>query len=487
MRGGVANTSAPASRPLPMPGAVPGGATTLCHPVPENHPVGGVTRGDLLIKTVLWKYYTQGVCNLSSEACRFAHGTSELRRKPKVNSETLCQSFNASGFCDAGAQCPYLHMRNEVRASGEEPCKLFAAGMCKNGEFCRFLHARFVDYKGATITLTPDVLCLLPLDSVQAGGSAAGTGCTFLIEDPFLTLGKHVPPEYALTQLQPDSTKRYSRRYFHNPGKSGALMVVEFPPKDRQDACPRTMAPGTRLVPAPAQSHVIYTSLHTNSGGGSAIPSRVLDRGGGSASETAQSAASAGFCHSGADGGRGWRSSDAGRDTTATRASFHSLSDSTAVHGERSKRKTEQREIDRVATWFIHRLNAGDSACKEECAQRGPMGLRSVSKATFKKFCKAGETREAMKSRERAGQMVREAIHRAGDTLHRQELSVFLFRVIASFDEQRNTRDALVDDAAKEAVLIGAKENTKRSGAGKGFKLLEAGPENDRGLQKKET
>lgn len=86
------------------------------------------------VKTKMCKYYVRGNCT-RGEACRYAHGTSEIRRVPRrperyeygrsdrsdrnrrpPNYKTvLCNNWEEDGHCPRGGRCTFAHGEDELR------------------------------------------------------------------------------------------------------------------------------------------------------------------------------------------------------------------------------------------------------------------------------------------------------------------------------------------------------------------------------------
>uniref|UniRef100_A0A0G4FDN4 C3H1-type domain-containing protein n=1 Tax=Chromera velia CCMP2878 TaxID=1169474 RepID=A0A0G4FDN4_9ALVE len=78
-----------------------------------------------LFKTQLCKHFASGSCPLG-EACRFAHGTDDLRVRPELEKTSLCYSVLKGFACARGNQCTYAHSFEELnaaRAAASDPGK----------------------------------------------------------------------------------------------------------------------------------------------------------------------------------------------------------------------------------------------------------------------------------------------------------------------------------------------------------------------------
>jgi len=70
-----------------------------------------------LEKTQLCKYFMKRRCK-RGDACRFAHGAEQLRRRPDLYRTELCAGFVSHGSCAYGPRCRFAHSVEELRPVG---------------------------------------------------------------------------------------------------------------------------------------------------------------------------------------------------------------------------------------------------------------------------------------------------------------------------------------------------------------------------------
>lgn len=101
-----------------------------------------VSNAVIAAKTRLCVKYEKGTC--TSPTCTFAHGSTELRKKPDLRKTKLCESFTTINSCAKGSECTYAHGVHELQATSEyfktSICPNWKQGHCDAGAHCRHAH-----------------------------------------------------------------------------------------------------------------------------------------------------------------------------------------------------------------------------------------------------------------------------------------------------------------------------------------------------------
>mmetsp|Transcript_154000 Transcript_154000/g.279805 ORF Transcript_154000/g.279805 Transcript_154000/m.279805 type:complete len:370 (-) Transcript_154000:71-1180(-) len=77
-------------------------------------PKGADSTSAIFIKTKMCAFHLRGKCT-RGEACKFAHGNTDMTPLPDLYRTSLCSSILLSGMCANGASCKYAHTRDELR------------------------------------------------------------------------------------------------------------------------------------------------------------------------------------------------------------------------------------------------------------------------------------------------------------------------------------------------------------------------------------
>jgi hypothetical protein len=80
------------------------------------HGPSELRRRPVLVKTSLCSDWQLGCCNTSSKNCIYAHGRSELSATSDVYKTKLCFAFRNKGSCTAGKACRYAHGPSDIRS-----------------------------------------------------------------------------------------------------------------------------------------------------------------------------------------------------------------------------------------------------------------------------------------------------------------------------------------------------------------------------------
>eukprot|EP00933_Yihiella_yeosuensis_P032874 TRINITY_DN2653_c1_g1_i1.p1 TRINITY_DN2653_c1_g1~~TRINITY_DN2653_c1_g1_i1.p1 ORF type:complete len:187 (+),score=23.14 TRINITY_DN2653_c1_g1_i1:103-663(+) len=68
---------------------------------------------DGVFKTVQCKFFSSGSCT-RGEACTFAHGNIEIRKKPNYTYTRPCFNIILTGACEKGSQCKFAHSQEQL-------------------------------------------------------------------------------------------------------------------------------------------------------------------------------------------------------------------------------------------------------------------------------------------------------------------------------------------------------------------------------------
>lgn len=95
-----------------------------------------------LRKTKMCRYHLRGNCKHGSGCC-FAHGSTDLARRPDLSKTQLCLTFQLGGQCN-DPNCGFAHSKEELRSTNlcykTTLCMWYMAGNCRNGKSCHFAH-----------------------------------------------------------------------------------------------------------------------------------------------------------------------------------------------------------------------------------------------------------------------------------------------------------------------------------------------------------
>jgi len=94
-----------------------------------------------LTKTKMCAFFERGKC--SSDTCRYAHSSAELRRPPNLQKTKLCKAF-LQGKCRDGENCSFAHGDSDLRVTAgiykTQMCNFYERGHCKKGDRCNHAH-----------------------------------------------------------------------------------------------------------------------------------------------------------------------------------------------------------------------------------------------------------------------------------------------------------------------------------------------------------
>ncbi|CAK0861789.1 unnamed protein product [Prorocentrum cordatum] len=88
----------------------------------------------LLTKTRLCGFYAQGRCTRGG-ACTFAHGVSEITKRPDFSRTQVCRSFKTTGRCAMGDACQFAHAAEHLRRWGHCTPEARAVGPAGRDDF----------------------------------------------------------------------------------------------------------------------------------------------------------------------------------------------------------------------------------------------------------------------------------------------------------------------------------------------------------------
>ncbi|CAK0798099.1 unnamed protein product [Prorocentrum cordatum] len=88
----------------------------------------------LLTKTRLCGFHAQGNCTRGS-ACTFAHGISEITKRPDFSRTQVCRSFKTTGRCSMGDACQFAHAAEYLRQWGHFTSGARTVGSAGRGDF----------------------------------------------------------------------------------------------------------------------------------------------------------------------------------------------------------------------------------------------------------------------------------------------------------------------------------------------------------------
>lgn len=94
-------------------------------------------------KTKMCKFNLVGMCTKGSQ-CPFAHVKTELRELPDLTCTKLCKTLIQTGLCE-DRNCSYAHSKDELRATSTfhktKLCRFSQMGHCALGSKCNFAHS----------------------------------------------------------------------------------------------------------------------------------------------------------------------------------------------------------------------------------------------------------------------------------------------------------------------------------------------------------
>lgn len=120
---------------------------------------------------------------------------------------------NTDRGCYAGDRCKFLHGETErlTPYDKNKPCKFYAAGYCRRGEKCWFLHADPSKVGKTSETEEEDeIVCTICYDKPETFGLLGEySHCTYLSRYSWPDLPQHCP--LSASEVPAPSTRLYAR------------------------------------------------------------------------------------------------------------------------------------------------------------------------------------------------------------------------------------------------------------------------------------